>query len=140
LPALKETYRASLGGGAFLNDEPIHVSDTRELNQAMGSALGQVERQNEPVGKELLAAMAEWDYAYGFMDNYSYGCVAAGRIDLCVNLLDRPYDCSAAACIVSEAGGTYSDIGGNRSVHNGSVILSNGHLHDAILSRLQGSI
>jgi myo-inositol-1(or 4)-monophosphatase len=137
LPALKETYRACLGGGAFLNDQPIRVSDTRELNHAMGSALGQVERKDEPVGKELLAAMSEWDCAYGFMDNYSYGCVAAGRIDLCVNLLDQPYDCAAAACIVSEAGGTYTDIEGNRTVHNGSIILSNGHLHDAILSRLQ---
>jgi len=137
LPALKETYRASLGGGAFLNNQPIRVSDTRELSRVMGSALGQIERQKEPIGQALLAAMAEWDYAYGFMDNYTYGCIAAGRIDLCVNLLDRAYDCAAAACIVSEAGGTYSDINGNRSVHNGSIILSNGHLHESILARLQ---
>ncbi|MBL7077525.1 MAG: inositol monophosphatase [Kiritimatiellae bacterium] len=137
LPALKETYCASRGGGAFLNDQPIRVSKTRDLNRAMGSALGQMERQDEPVGKQLLAAMSEWDYAYGFMDAYTYGCIAAGRIDLCVNLLDKPWDCAAAACIVSEAGGTYSDIEGNRTVHNGSIILSNGHLHDAILARLQ---
>ncbi len=137
LPALRETYSASLGAGAFLNNQPICVSDTRELNRATGSALGHVERQKEAVGQRLLTTMSEWDYAYGFMDNYSYGCVAAGRLDFSVNLLDQPYDCAAAACIVSEAGGTYSDIEGNRSVHNGSIILSNGHLHEAILARVR---
>lgn len=137
LPALKETYYASSGGGAFLNAEPIRVSQTRDLNSVMGSALGQVERQDTPIGKELLVAMSEWDYAYGFMDAYTYACIACGRVDLCVNLLDKPWDCAAAACIVSEAGGTYSDIEGNRSVHNGSFILSNGHLHNAILARLR---
>ena len=81
--------------------------------------------------------MHEWDYTYGFMDNYSYGCVASGRLDLAISLLDKPWDCAAAACIVSEAGGTYSDVEGNRTVHNGSIVLSNGFLHDAILERLQ---
>ena len=56
---------------------------------------------------------------------------------MCVNLLDMPWDCAAAACIVSEAGGTYSDIDGNRSVHNGSIVLSNGILHDEIIEYLR---
>jgi histidinol-phosphatase len=67
------------------------------------------------------------------MDVFTYGCIAAGKLDLCINLLDKPWDCAAAACIVSEAGGRYSDIRGNRSVYNGSIILSNGFIHDAVL-------
>ncbi|MDP6491581.1 MAG: inositol monophosphatase family protein [Kiritimatiellia bacterium] len=140
LPALRETYYASLGAGAFLNDQPIRVSDTCELNRATGSALGAVERRNEPVGETLQATMSEWDYSYGFMDSYSYGCVAAGRLDLCVNILDQPWDRAAAACIVSEAGGTYSDIAGNRTIYSDSIIFSNSLLHDAILSRLQNPL
>jgi len=57
----------------------------------------------------------------------------SGRLDVCVNLLDKPWDCAAAACIVSEAGGRFSDVKGNRSVRNGSMILSNGFVHDAVL-------
>jgi len=139
LPALKEIYYASLGNGAFLNDRPIRVSDTRELNSAMGSALGERDRRDEPVGQQLLAAMAEWDYSYGFMDSYSYCCVAAGRLDLCVSILDKAWDRAAAACIVSEAGGTYSDLTGNRTVYSDSFVLSNGYLHEAILARLQNN-
>ena len=134
--ALKKTYWAAKGAGAFLNGEAIKVSSTRQLSNAMGSSLGQVQHQDTPIGKRLLSAMREWDYAYGFMDNYSYACIASGALDLCVNLLDKAWDCAAAACIVSEAGGTYSDIDGHKTVHNGSIVLSNGFLHESILARI----
>jgi fructose-1,6-bisphosphatase/inositol monophosphatase family enzyme len=82
----------------------------------------------------MLSMMRACDYPYGFMDAYSYVLVACGKLDLCVNLLDQPWDCAAAACIVTEAGGKYTDIAGATSVHNGSILLSNGRLHDQALS------
>ncbi len=137
LPALEETYWAAKGGGAFCNDAPIKVSSTASLADATGCALGYIEKRGEPISERLLDLMTCWDYVYGFMDNYSYGAIAAGRLDLCVNLLDKPWDCAAAACLVTEAGGTYSDIDGHRTVHNGSIVLSNGRLHDDILIALR---
>lgn len=136
-PALGETYWGSKGGGAFQDGRPLRVSACGAMDRAMGSSLGQIERRGSVQAGRLMALMAEWDYAYGFMDNYSYACVAAGRLDLCVNLLDKAWDCAAAACIVTAAGGTYSDVQGQRTVHNGSIVLSNGVLHDAILAFLQ---
>lgn len=138
LPALKETYWAAKGTGAFCNDAPLHVSETARLADVTGSALGYVQTRGTAVSERLLDLMAEWDYVYGFMDNYSYGAVAAGKLDLCVNLLDQPWDCAAAACIVSEAGGAYSDLAGQKTVHSGSVVLSNGRLHEAALAALNG--
>jgi histidinol phosphatase-like enzyme (inositol monophosphatase family) len=137
LPALGETYWAQKGRGAYLNGKRIYVSKTRNLSRAMGSGLGFVEHSSKRRGRRLLFLMKTWDYAYGFMDAYSYGGVACGRLDVCVNLLDKPWDCAAAACIVAEAGGAFSDVNGNRSVHNGSVILSNGFVHDAVLEYFQ---
>jgi histidinol-phosphatase len=136
LPAFDTTYTASKGTGAFRNGNRIRVSTTRALDAALGSALGFIEKRDRPIADRLLNLMGRWDYAYGFMDNYSYGLVADGRLDLCVNLLDKPWDCAAAACIVREAGGRYSDIRGEETVHNGSIILSNGRLHDEIVARL----
>lgn len=133
LPALCETYWARKGGGAFCNGAPIRVSQTTDLSRVMGSGLGFVEKSPGRDGERLLSLMKTWDYAYGFMDAYSYAGVASGRLDVCVNLLDKPWDCAAAACIVSEAGGRFSDVKGNRSVRNGSMILSNGFVHDAVL-------
>jgi histidinol-phosphatase len=133
LPAMKITCWASRRKGAFLNGIPIHVSKTGSLAGGMGTALGFVERAGRPEGKRLLALMRSWNYAYGFMDAYSYICVASGRLDIAVNLIDKPWDCAAAACIVREAGGAFSDLTGKRTVHGGSIILSNGLLHKSTL-------
>jgi histidinol-phosphatase len=131
LPALGLTCWASRRGGAFLNGTRIHVSTVSSPGAAMGTALGFVEKAHNPAGKRLLALMRTWNYAYGFMDACSYVCVACGKLDIAVNLLDKPWDCAAAACIVREAGGMFSDIRGNSTVHGGSIILSNGLLHQS---------
>jgi histidinol-phosphatase len=123
------------GGGAFVNGARARVSTTGSLGSAMGSALGFVERRDR-ASTRLLALMRRWDYAYGFMDAYTYVAVIAGKLDACVNLLDKPWDCAAAACIVTEAGGRYSDIRGARTVHTGSFVISNGRLHGALLRQM----
>ena len=133
LPGLGETYWAGKGGGAFLNDRPLRVSATAGLSEVFGSAFGYIEKAGGREAQRLLRLMGKWTYSYGFMDAYTYGCIAAGRIDVCVNLLDKPWDCAAAVCIIEEAGGRFSDINGKRSVYNGSCILSNGLVHDAVL-------
>lgn len=137
LPGLGETYWARKGGGAFLNGSPIHVSSTAKLSGAMGSGIGFLEKSSAAAGKNLLSLMKTWDYAYGFMDAYSYAGVACGRLDLCVNLLDKPWDCAAAACIAAEAGGRFSDVKGARSIYSGTVVISNGFVHDAVLEYFQ---
>lgn len=133
LPALSLTCWASRNRGAFLNGKRIHVSTVDNLEKTMGSALGFVEKSDTREGKQLFSLMGKCDYNYGFMDAFSYVCVAAGKLDFCVNLLDKAWDCAAAACIVTEAGGMFSDIKGVQSVHNGSFVLSNGILHNRIL-------
>jgi histidinol phosphatase-like enzyme (inositol monophosphatase family) len=135
LPAMDLTCWASRGGGAFLNGTRLRVSKVSSPGAALGTALGFVEKADRPAGKRLLALMRSWDYAYGFMDAYSYVCVASGRLDIAVNLLDKPWDCASAACIVREAGGAFSDIKGRPTVHGGSIILSNGLLHKSAVRR-----
>jgi fructose-1,6-bisphosphatase/inositol monophosphatase family enzyme len=127
------TCWASRGNGAFLNGRPIRVSSAGSFDRTLGSAFGFVEKADSPEGKQLLDLVRAWDYTYGFMDAYTYVCVASGKIDIVVNLLDKPWDCASAACIVSEAGGKFSDIRGVPTVHSGSIILSNGLLHDKAL-------
>lgn len=137
LPALGLTCWASKGKGAFLNGSPIHVSNVDNMRKAMGSALGFVEKAELEESNRLLRLMRSWDYAYGFMDAYSYVCAASGKLDICVNLLDKPWDCAAAACIISEAGGKFTDIHGRSSIYNGSILFSNGLLHDQALEYLK---
>ncbi|MCL2219761.1 MAG: inositol monophosphatase [Chitinispirillia bacterium] len=140
LPAMGLTCRAYRGGGAFLNEVRIGVSQIGKLSDAMGSVLGITEYADDPLGWRLINLTRAWDYTYGFMDAYSYVLLACGKLDACVNLLDKPWDCAAAACIVTEAGGAFSDISGKKSVHNGSFVLTNGALHDEVLTFLADDV
>lgn len=139
LPALGETYAAAKGAAATLNGHPIQSSRTEHLRKAMGSQLGFFERHGEKDSEAVKRVMLAADYGYGFMDAYTYGSVAAGRLDFAVNLLDKPWDCSAACCIVEAAGGSWSDLQGRRSTRNGQILLTNGLLHDEILEILQSA-
>ncbi len=134
LPALDQTYYAAAGKGAYCNEERINVSHMRSIGGAMCSVLGIIDKRNTELGVSLLNLAGACDYTYGYMDAYSYCSVAAGRMDFSVNLLDKAWDCAAAACIVTQAGGQYSDIHGRKSVHNGSFVMTNGYLHDEVLS------
>lgn len=136
LPAMNLTCWGAKNAGAFLNGEKISVSKTDCLNNVIGSALGFLEKADQPEGQRLFQFMRNWNYNYGFMDAYSYVAIASGKLDLCVNLLDKAWDCTAAACIITEAGGYFSDIHGVHSTHNGNIVFSNKILHQQIISSL----
>lgn len=138
LPEMGIISWGCVGVGAYVNNKRVHVSNVNSLNDSMASSLGLIEKKDTIEGKKLLELMSSIDYSYGFMDAYSYVAVASGKLDFTVNLLDKPWDCAAGACIVEQAGGTFSDIKGNQSVHNGSIILSNGLLHNRILEYFTG--
>ena len=88
LPAMNITCWGAKNSGAFLNGEKISVSKTDSLYNAIGSALGFLEKADQLEGKRLLSLMKSWNYNYGFMDAYSYVAIASGKLDICLNLLD----------------------------------------------------
>lgn len=139
LPGMKLTGWACSGEGAYINNERVQVSTEATIGRAFCSGFGALELYGTLHSEQLIRCMRSWDYAYGFMDVYSYLCVASGKLDGCVNLLDKPWDCAAAACIVAEAGGRFSDIDGKATVFGGSIIMSNSLLHDQLVAFFSGA-
>ena len=137
LPAMKEMYWAEAGGGAFLNGQSIHVSMVDRLERAyvvLGDDAGFLERG---WGAALEAAVGATYHDPGFLDLYTYGCLAAGRIDGIVMVGEAPWDIAAASVIVEEAGGRLTDFAGLRSVYHGTSVTSNGQIHNSLLALLQ---
>jgi histidinol-phosphatase len=137
LPAMDLALWATKGGGAFQNGRPVQVSKTAVLDRSFGSGFGFLEPSARSAGEHLLRLMRSADYCYGFMDAYSYACVAAGRMDFTISLADKPWDNAAPACIIREAGGVVTDLAGTPSIYNGATIATNGYLHDAVLKYFQ---
>lgn len=141
-PVRNELFHARRGGGAWLNEDPIGVSDVSDLPDALlltGFPYGFRERPDEPLSlfRSFLiesqavrrAGSAALDLCY----------VAAGRSDGFWELGLRPWDTAGGVTILREAGGRVSDFsGGPFSVDGREIVASNGRIHEAMLRVLSG--
>ncbi|HEX8658120.1 MAG TPA: inositol monophosphatase family protein [Hymenobacter sp.] len=128
-----ESFRAVRGGGAFCNDEPMHVTDVPDLNSSLVATgfpykdfgkmadylqlLGAFMRRSHGVRRLGSAAV---DLAY----------VAAGRCEAFFEFNLNSYDVAAGILLVREAGGHVTQFLENGDPLFGrEVVASNGHVH-----------
>lgn len=136
-PSRKELFTAERGCGAFLNGKPIRVSAARELVDAMlvtGFPYDVHQRVDEIVG--LFGAFVGRARAVRRLGSAAIDLcyVGAGRLDGFWESDLKPWDIAGGSLIVAEAGGRVTDMLGNPfSSRGGSVIASNGDLHDPML-------
>src|SRR5690606_13245013 len=75
--------------------------------------------------------------AYG--DFYGYMLVAEGAVDVMVYPELSLWDVAALIPIVTEAGGTFTDLSGRPGPSGGSAVATNGKLHADLLARLSST-
>jgi len=140
-PRLDETFTATCGGGAFLNGEPIHVSRTERLAEAILATgfpyrRGELEHSNlENFGRFFYdvrglrrMGSAAIDLAY----------TAAGRYDGFWELHLAPHDVAAGGLLVREAGGIVTDAAGGEDWLRGrSIVAAGPGLHAAMRARIR---
>jgi histidinol-phosphatase len=140
-PALQRRWWAATGHGAYAGRHAsaataIRVSSVRRLADA-SFCYSSLPSWNE-IGR--LPAMLEimnrcWrSRAYG--DFYGYMLVAEGAVDVMVEPELSLWDLAALVPIVTEAGGTFSDLTGRPGPAQGSAVATNGVLHADVLERL----
>lgn len=140
-PALRRRWYAAKGAGAYrvFGGEPkrLHVSQIEKLGHAslaMSSLTGWSERGLRD--KFLKLTDKTWRLR-GYGDFWSYCLVAEGAVDIATEPEVSLWDLAAPSLLVTEAGGTFTDLSGNPGPHGGSAIASNGRLHKAALQMLQ---
>jgi histidinol-phosphatase len=125
-PALRRRWWAERGRGARANGERIHVSKVSEVEDAVLSFA--IED-----GVPELAARS-W-HARAFGDFWAHMLVAEGAVDGAVDAIGvSEWDLGAVQVIVEEAGGRFSDFGGESRIDRGTAVTSNGLLHEALLA------
>ncbi len=140
-PMRDELFHAERGAGAFLNDEPISVSKTGELQQALlatGFAydvqsgevrnLAYFERFLRLARGIRRAGSAALDLAY----------VACGRFDGFWEMHLHAWDVAAGLLLIEEAGGHTSDFDGSPAPDSGArLVAANPELHPRLLEVLR---
>ena len=125
--SLNETFTATKGGGAFLNDAPLRVSTNRGLANGLVATgfpyydFGQMDAYLHLLGDFFQSTRglrrlgsAATDLAY----------VAAGRFDGFFEYGLSPWDVAAGSLLVTEAGGEVTDFFGKDNYIFGKTILA----------------
>lgn len=136
-PASDEFFHAMRGHGAFLNDQPIHVSDKTTLEGAKMIASGGLFRKK--IWEEPWPEVdAKWVNSVA----YRLALVACGRGDATISLTAKAeWDLAAAAVIMEEAGGVTTDHQGHPHGYNRenprfpSLVASGKPLHPLLIER-----
>jgi len=140
-PALGRRWWGALGHGAYAGRHQrtatrIQVSKVNRLADASfcySSLTGWAESGRlEPMLDIILQVWRS--RAYG--DFYGYMLLAEGALDAMVEPELSLWDVAALIPIVTEAGGTFTDLDGRAGPGGGSAIATNGLLHDDVLTRL----
>jgi myo-inositol-1(or 4)-monophosphatase len=136
-PTRRELFTAERGGGAFLNGRAIHVSRAATLVDSMlvtGFPYDVHDRVEEIVG--LFGAFVGKARAVRRLGSAAIDLcyVAAGRFEGFWERGLKAWDTAAGALIVAEAGGQVTQMDGTPyESRAGSVLATNGRIHDAML-------
>ena len=136
-----ETFHAYKGGGAFLNEQPISVTQTTTISESL-----------------IATGFPYYDYSKinSYLDMFRFlmtetrgirrfgsaavdlAYVACGRFDAYFEYSLNPWDVAAGALLVQEAGGVVTDFGGGDNFLFGKEIVAvNTPLSSPFLSEIQ---
>jgi myo-inositol-1(or 4)-monophosphatase len=132
-----ETFTAWKDGGAWLNDQRIHVSETPKLADSLvatGFPYNLFDRLTPYMN--LLTHLVTRTHGVRRLGSASIDLayVACGRFDLFFEYDLKIWDIAAGMLLVREAGGKFSDFSGNMTGLSGDeTIASNSHVYSEIL-------
>ena len=147
LPAMHETVSAARGVGCFWGradgqpardpDDPRRATVTGRIGPCRVSEVGSIPdarimttdfadlARRAPV---LFEATKESGYTRTWGDAAGYVLVATGRAEVMIDPIMNPWDIGPLPVIIEEAGGTFTDLRGER-VLSDSSIATNGLIH-----------
>lgn len=138
-PLFGELAYAERGGGAWLNDTPLRVSDIETLDEAIIS-FGNIKTLVRDNGSGFARLVAGCDRVRGYGDFYHGHLLAGGRIDLVVESEINILDVAALSLIIEEAGGRVTELSGRPlGLDSTSWLASNSRLHTEAMRLLHGS-
>jgi len=138
-PVLQQLFHGEMGKGAFLNDQPIKVSNTKHLIDAVMATgfaclrAGLKDNNLDHFNKIVPELRDIRRYGSAAID-LCY--VACGKLDGFWEQNLNIYDVAAGVIIVKEAQGNISDYYGNTSYPEKGIVAGNSYLHPLLIKML----
>jgi myo-inositol-1(or 4)-monophosphatase len=136
-PMMEELFFAEKNAGAFLNEKPIKVSETENINRSLlvtGFPYDITKYKQNPVtvfNKFILMDIPVRRLGSAALDICWTAC---GRFDGFWEFNLNAWDTAAGVIILKEAGGKISDFDGKQySVYGKQILATNGKIHEQML-------
>src|SRR4030066_1505537 len=140
-PLRNELFTAEKGKGAFLNNNPIGVSDISALKESLIST-GFPFRKKKNIDlylmlfKNLFYKVSDIRRAGSAAIDLAY--LASGRCDGFFEIGLGPWDIAAGSILIKEAGGIITDFGGGEDfLKTGNVVAGPPTLHEEMLKEVR---
>lgn len=137
IPALGEIVSAATGCGCYLNGEPTRVSTTTKLDEALLLCTDFVAADKHGFAAPIERIQRSVKNSRTWGDCYGYVLVATGRADVMLDPVMNLWDCAPFLPIMEEAGGTFTDWRGVRTVAAGNSIATNGLLFEEVMKIIE---
>ena len=135
-PALGETVSAGRGLGCHWNGNPCAVSTVDRMDRALITTTDVERILSRPQGPGWRRIQQESSFSRTWGDCYGHILVATGRSEVHVDPVLSPWDAGPLLTILEEAGGRFTTLEGEATIHGGSGVSSNGVLHERVLEML----
>ncbi|SDU90186.1 histidinol-phosphate phosphatase [Microlunatus sagamiharensis] len=141
-PALGRRWWASLGGGAYagkslMSPVECHVSQVSQIEDASLSYAEVGEWVESGQGQEFVDLLRSCWRTRAYGDFWSYVLLAEGGVDIACEPDLELYDMAACSIVVTEAGGSFTDLDGRPGPLGAGAYATNGLLHEAVLAQLR---
>lgn len=136
-PALRETYYAERGCGAFYNGSAITVSTIAEPGDATVLFTEKEYLLDHASRHPVDRLRDEAGLVRGWGDCYGHMLVASGRAEVSVDKIMSPWDCAALIPIVTEAGGCCFDYRGETTIYGKGLVSANRVMGEKLLAAIE---
>lgn len=138
VPTQRRRWWGATGHGAWVSVDggpatPIRVSQVPDLADASVSYNSLKGWDGDGRLDALVALSRAVERTRGYGDLWSYMLLAEGALDVAGEPDLKPWDIAALVPVIREAGGRATSLDGDEPVFSGSLLATNGILHDEVL-------
>ncbi|KAJ3708321.1 hypothetical protein LUZ61_012026 [Rhynchospora tenuis] len=134
------TFSASAGGGTYCNGQKVHVSQADQIERSLlVTGFGYEHDEAWSTNIDLFKHFTDVSRGVRRLGSAAADMshVALGIVEASWEYRLKPWDMAAGVLIVEEAGGVVSRMdGGEFTVFDRSVLVSNGHIHEKLLEKI----
>jgi myo-inositol-1(or 4)-monophosphatase len=137
-PALEEMLVGASGLGCELNGRPARTSPETNLARAYVAFTDPLNFRRHDREAPWVRLQEATYYRAGWSDCYAYLLAATGRIEVAIDPIINPHDCSPFPVIFREAGGYFGDWHGNETIYAQEGLGTSQTLLPDVLRVLEG--